>query len=264
MLGAAIVAAASAVTVPAGALADGLSAAPEAEAEPGISITGLGFARSRSGSAQASGQVAVARAVRNARARAGAVAAALGVGVGAVEEISLRGPGQFGERRPSSIAAAAATVRFAILGAAADRAGSGRRVEADGAAFAPVRPGDPDRSRSIKRAMLVARRKVTPEAAAVARRSAGAAAHSAGLRLAGVVSVAEAPAPYYGPSGTFYDPALGSFGPGRFCGVYHHPVVRADPRTGLPRVVRRVSRRGCTFQTTYGAHLEVAYSAQPG
>ncbi len=257
------IAALGAVTAPAGALADGLPPTREAEAEPGISVTGVGFARSRSAATVASNPVAVARAVRNARARAGAVAGALGIGVGEVEEVELRGPGQFGERRPSSIAAAAATVRFAILGGASD-AGSSRNVEANGAAFAPVRPRDADRSRSIKRAVLAARREVTPEAAAVARRNAGAAARSAGLRLAGVVSVAEAPAPYYGPSGTFYDSALGSFGPGRFCGVYHHPIIRADPNTGLPRVVRRVSRRGCTFQTTYSAHLEVAYLAQAG
>jgi Protein of unknown function (DUF541) len=244
----------------AGALASGPPPVAQPEAQPGITITGLGFARSGRGAAHASDRVAVARAVGDARNRAGAIAQALGVQVGEVESVELREPGQFAGRGTSTIAAAAATVRFAIVGGATDPGGS-REVEAYGAAFAPVSPADADRSRSIKRAMLASRREVTPEAAAAARRNAAAAARSAGLALGTIVSVSEAPAPYYGYGSSFYDAALGSFGPGRFCGFYRRPVFRPDPVTGEPRVVRRVRRRSCTFQTTYSLHLEIAYLA---
>jgi Protein of unknown function (DUF541) len=242
----------------AGTLASGPPPVAQPEAEPGLSITGVGFASSRRGAAHSSDQVAVARAVRDARNRAAAIAGALGVQVGEVGAVALREPGQFAERRASGIAAAAATVRFAIVGGATDPGGS-PEVEAYGTAFAPVRPADADRSRSIKRALLASRRKVTPEAAAAARRNAAAAARSAGLALGAIVSVREAPAPYYGYGSSFNDAALGSFGPGRFCGFYRRPVFRPDPVTGEPRVVRRVPKRSCTFQTSYSLHLEIAY-----
>ncbi len=242
------------------ALASGLPAVAEAEAEPGISITGIGFARSQDGAA--SDPTAVTRAVRNARSRAGSIARALGLRVGGVAEVELRELTQFGSRRPSGIAGAAATVRFAIVGGAPDADGL-REVEAYGSASAPVRPADLDRSRPIKRAVLAARRMVTPEAAAAARSNAAAAARSAGWALSEIVSIVEAPAPYYGYGSSFYDPALGSFGPGRFCGFYRRAVIRPDPRTGVPRVVRRVPRRSCTFQSRYSLDLEIAYRAQP-
>jgi uncharacterized protein YggE len=244
----------------AGAAASGLPAVAESAAEPGITITGIGFARSRVVGA-GSDPAAVARAVGNARSRAGAIAGALGLGVGEVEEVELRQPTQFGDHRRAGIAAAAATVRFAIAGGAID-AGDLRQVEAYGSASAPVRPADPDRSRPIKRAVLAARRRVTPAAALTARGNAAAAARSSGLRLGAIVSISEAPAPYYGYGSSFYDAALGSFGPGRFCGFYRRPVIRPDPKTGIPRVVRRVPRRSCTFQRTYSLSLEIAYQAR--
>ena len=241
--------------------ASGLPPVAESEAEPGISITGIGFARSRADGASSADPTAVARAVRNARSRAGTIARALGLRVGEVEKVELRQLSQFGERSSAGIAGAAATVRFAIVGGATDAEGA-LDVEAYGAASAPVRPADPDRSRPIKRAVLAARRRVTPEAAVSARGNAATAARSAGLALGQIVSIAEAPAPYYGYGSSFYDAALGSFGPGRFCGFYRRAVIRPDPKTGVPRVVRRVPRRSCTFQSRYSLNLEVVYVAR--
>jgi hypothetical protein len=242
------------------ATASGLPAVAESEAEPGISITGIGFARNGAVAATAR-SVAVSRALRNAGARARAVAAALGVEVGQVEEVDLREPGQFADHRPSTIVAAVTTVRFAIAGGATEPAA--REVRAYGSAFAPVRPRSSRRSRPIKLALLAARRRVTPEAATAAHTNAAAAAHSAGLALGGLISVSEAPAPYYGYGSSFYDPALGQFGPGEFCGFFSRPVFRQDPRTGLPQVIRRVRSRRCAHETTYSLHLELAYSAGP-
>jgi hypothetical protein len=254
------IAALGAAHAPGEAPASGPPPVVEAEAEPGVSVTGIGFARSGDRSGRAD-RIAVDRAVRDARARAGAVARALGARVGEIQAVELREPGQFAGRRSQTIAAAAATVRFAILGGTTE--GGAREVEAFGAGFAPVRPADADRSRSIKRATISARRLVAPEAAAAARRNAVTAAGAAGLTLGPIVSISEAPVPAYGYGSSFYDAALGSFGPGRFCGYYRRPVIRPDRRTGVPRVVGRVYKRGCTFQTTYSLHLEVVYVAAP-
>jgi hypothetical protein len=262
MIAAAILGSAAMAALPAAAAyAGGLPAVTESEAAPGISITGIGFARRKGAAAPPAGSVAVSRAVRNARIRARAVAAAIGVEIGQAEEIEIREPGQFADRRPSAIVAAVATVRFAIVGAATELAAS-REVRAYGSAFAPVRPRSSRRSRPIKLAMLAARRRVTPEAATAARANAAAAARSAGLALGGLFSVSEVTAPFYGYGSSFYDPALGQFGPGQFCGTFSRPVFRQDPRTGLPRVVRRVRSRRCAHQTTYTLQLEIAYLAE--
>jgi len=106
------------------------------------------------------------------------------------------------------------------------------------------------------------RRRPSWEEAAISRRSLLAGA--AGLALGGLVSVSEAPAPFYGYGSSFYDPALGQFGPGQFCGFFSRPVFRQDPRTGLPQVVRRVRSRRCAHEATYSLHLEIAYTAGVG
>jgi len=232
------------------------------EAPAGITVDGVGFAGNYAGAAR--------RAVQEARRRAEVIARELHLEVGRPEAVDLPEPTRFGGRgactiggprstrcRPGPTAVAAA-VTFAIVGGGA---GGARTVGAYGAAFAPVRPRDKDRGRSIKRAVFAARRTVTPEAADAAGRHARTAAAAAGLRLGAIVSVAEtSPLTYYGPS--FYDSALGTFGPGRFCGIYRRPIARRDPRTGLPKVVRYVEHRRCTFPTSYGVHLDVVYEAE--
>jgi hypothetical protein len=229
----------------------------------GISVTGIGFAPARTD--------AVARAVRDARQRAAAMAAALDLELGAVEAVELPRLTRFGspvacrgraERapgcRPPRQTAAAASLTFAIAGGAAGE-GSARTVSAYGVASAAVEPRSRSRSRSIKRAILAARREVTSEAALSGRSSAAAAAAAAGLRLGTIVSVAEAVPFYYGSA--FYDEALGSFGPGQFCGIVRRPVVRRDPDAGAARVVRRIPHRRCFVPSSYDLQLEVRYEA---
>jgi hypothetical protein len=231
---------------------------------PGITITGVGLARPEGD--------AVSHAVRDARRRARAIARAIDVQLGDADQVELRQISQFGEPRPCRqggteessrcrvpVLAAAATVTFAVIGGA-DGTASGRRVVAPGVASAAVKPTDPLRNQPIKRALLAARRTVTPVAAAVARRNARTAARSAGLSLGPIVSITETPPIYYGS--IFYDAALGSFGPGQFCGFVNRPIVRRDPETGIPRVVRRVRQRRCVIPRPYTLSLEATYEAR--
>jgi hypothetical protein len=227
------------------------------EAPPGITVTGIGF-----GPTDAD---AVDRAVADARRRGADTARALRLGLGGVEGVELPELTQFGVPcqggsgecgRPAP-AAAAATVTFAIVGGATgdDLAGS---IRVHGAASASIASPDRSRNRSIKRALRAARRTLAPRAATAARRNAGAAAAAAGIQLGTIVSAAEATAPYYyGPG--FYDTALGWFGPGRFCGIVRQPIVRRDPETGVPTVVRRVPRRRCFASSPYTVRFAIRY-----
>jgi hypothetical protein len=218
---------------------------------PGVTVTGLGFARGDAGASE--------RAVRDARQRAAAITRVLGLQLGQVEAVDLPDLTQFGRGRTSGPTAAAATVTFAIVGGASGGR-EAKSVHASGAASARVRPRDRNRNRSIRHAILLARRGAAPPAATAARRSARVAAAAAGLELGTIVSVAEAASPYYyGPA--FYDAALGSFGAGQFCGIVTRPVVRPDPETGVPRVVRRVPRRRCFVPSTYEVQLKIGYEA---
>jgi hypothetical protein len=262
--------------VPAAAGAGGLPAVGGTAAPPGITISGLGFARlapaqsSRGQALQrpidAAHPSAVTRAVRDARRRAAVIARTLGVQVGQIEQVDLQELSQFGEPRRcprcrvSGLTAAAATVTFAIAAGPIGSAGSGA-VHASGAAAVAVEPSERQRNQPIRRALLAARRAVTPEAAATARRNARNAARSAGLTLGGIVSISEAPPLYY-YGGSFYDAALGAFGPGRFCGFVNRPIIRRDPQTGVSRVVRRVRQRRCIVPSTYSLHLEIEYEAR--
>jgi hypothetical protein len=246
----AVLAALLALSAPLTAAAKGPSESREAEAPPGITVTGIGFG-------PATGE-ALERAVRDARQRATLIAGPLGLELGAVEGIELPALTQFGTPGSRPIAVAA-TVNFAIVGGAGGEEG-GRWVKAHGVASARVTPLNRTRSRAIKRAILSTRRTATPQAAAAASRSAKRAAAAAGVGLGAVVSVSEAPSGYYfGPS--FYDPALGSFGPGRFCGIVRRPILRRDPETGLTEVVRRVPHRRCFAPSTYSVDLEIRYEA---
>jgi hypothetical protein len=232
------------------------------QAPPGVTVTGLGFAPAQRGAAR--------QAVRDARRRALAIASTLGLELGEAKGIELPDLNQFGLRRPCRTGrqpsrcrpgprAAAATVTFAIAGGSSGESDA-RWVEASGTASSPVRPRDRSSSRSIKRAALAVRRDLAPQATAVARNQARTAAAAAGLRLGAIVSISEVASYYYGPS--FYDAALGSFGPGRFCGIVRQPIIRRDPETGIPKVVRRVPRRRCFIPTPYSVKFEVRYEAQ--
>ncbi|MEZ5078689.1 MAG: hypothetical protein R2725_14755 [Solirubrobacterales bacterium] len=282
------IAALAALSLPLPALtqAKGAAGSETSDPSPGITVTGIGFApigaSASSGVSPASGSeqmkrlldaadpTAVKRAVRDARHRSREVARMLGLEVDSPTEVELREISQFGQPRAcgrrdgpncreEKITAAAVTMTFAIVGGADDSTASSA-VSAHGVASLAVKPSDPKRSRPIRRAVLAARRTATPKAALMARREAGTAARSAGLTLGSVVSVSESePAFYFGPS--FYDAALGSFGPGRFCGFVRRPVFKRDPQTGARRVVRRVRRWSCRVPRTYIVSLEIAYEA---
>lgn len=279
-------AAALALFVPAAAQGKG-ALATEADASPGITITGIGFARpgavasasgeARESSTDAVNPTALARAVGDARRRAKGIAAALGVQVGATTEVDLRDIGQFARSRLCSsqaakklsqcqqptLTAAAVTVTFEIVGAP-DSAPAAGAVQAQGEASVAIEPTDPTRNQPIRKAVLSARQAATPQAAEAARRNAERAARAGGLGLGGVVSVSEVASTYYFGllfGSSFYDPALGSFGPGQFCGYVWRPVIKRDPTTGQRRVVRRVCQRRCRPGSTYSVSLEVRYAA---
>jgi hypothetical protein len=84
------------------------------------------------------------------------------------------------------------------------------------------------------------------------------AANAAGLALGPLFSIVE-PANPYG-----YQPLLGVFGPGRFCGVIRRAIVRRDPDTGIPRVVGRRRVRRCFNPRTTQVRLKATYLAQGG
>jgi hypothetical protein len=246
--------------VPAGATAK-FPAGDESEPAPGVTVTGVGFGRSNAN--------AVKQAVADAHRRAESVAEALHLELGAVANVELPELTQFGspfcpgprerrarcKRHPQK--AAAATVTFASVGGS-NGENAAHAIEVHGSESASVEPRDRTLSRSIKAAVLNARRGLAPQAAINALRSARSASAASGLQLGPIVSVSEETSPsYYGS--VFYEAALGSFGPGRFCGISWHPITRRDPNTGDTRVVRRVLRRRCFFPSSYSVNFSVVY-----
>ena len=254
----------------------------EEEPPPGVTISGAGFARvaaparlsdaSIQRAIDAAEPTAGTRGVRDARQRATVIAEAVGVRLGQLTRVELEDTlAQFGQTRRHcrpprrrarqrcrvpAFTAVAATVTFSIVGGAQ---GSGApEVEAYGAASAPVSPKKPRSDGSIRQTLGAARVAVTPKAAAAARRNVQIAAGAAGLAVGPIISLSEQRQPYP----YFYDAALGSFGPGQFCGVVRRPIFRRDPETGRPRLVRRVRNRACRFPRTLDLRLEAAYEAR--
>lgn len=258
-----------------GAIALGGSIAPAAVAKipvesdafdgpPGLTVTGVGFAPAD--------PKAAARAVRDAGRRADSIARALHLELGGPEAVELPELMQFGSapracrgrgkrsdacRRVPS--AAAATVTYAIVGGATGE-GAMRPIRSHGSASALIESADRSRNRSIKRAVLATRRELAPEAALAAWRNARVAAKATDLQLGAIVSIRETAPYYYGPS--FYDAALGSFDPGRFCGIVRVPVLRRDPETGVSKVVRRIPRRRCFVPSPYSVNFAIEYEAR--
>lgn len=252
------------------------------DAPAGVTISGTGFARvdapnrlsedSIERAVEAAKPRAASRAVRDARARAAAIADTLGVELGPLSRLELEDtPGQFGQgrrycRRPRpnrqrrcqapSFTATAATVTFSIVDGA--QASSGPEVSAPGAASVPTEPENPRGNRSIRLALGAARIAATPKAAVAARQSAETAARAAGLTLGAIVSISEPQQPYP----YFYDPTLGSFGAGQFCGVVRRVRARRDPETGRRRIIRRTIGRRCRFPRTLTLRLEATYEAR--
>jgi hypothetical protein len=225
---------------------------PAEDYGPGITLSGAGFAplghRDR----------ATARAVGDARRRAEATASALGVSVGEARSIELNAPFDprpacvhSHTRRCAPLEAVSAVVTFAIAGGPASDDGA-RKVEGTGTGFSRI---DVTRKTSpaVRHAFRATRLAVTPGAATAARANAMAAGTASGIGLGQLFSVTEPSTAGYG-----YDPSLGTFGPGQFCGTIRRSIGRRDPDTGSFRIIRRVRVRRC-FKPSAAVRLEVTY-----
>lgn len=250
-------------------------------AQPGITVTGIGLARLGPGAAvggearkratNIAHSTAVRRAIGDGRRRAKAIARVLGVDLGRTTAVEsqrgdqvhrIKGCSVRGRpNRPRCLTLAAVTVTVEIVGGGDGSASD--TVGAIGTASVEVEPANAERNRSIKRAVISARQTATSEAAAAARHNAQTLAGAAGLTLGSIVSVSES-----APAGllavldpSFHDASIGTFGPGQFCGYIRNSVVRRDPATGRPYVVRVVRKRKCRAPREYDASLEVRYEA---
>jgi hypothetical protein len=267
--------AATLLAAPAVAPAKGPLAEPDQGPDPrGLSLAGSGVAYvtppARLSEASIRRAVAAAkprameRAIAHARERARALATVAGLALGDVQAVRERDQAAelsfFQERycsrrarprcRVPLFSAATVTVTFATAETSA--AAAGRALIAAGTGQAPVAPRDRRSSASIRHALLAARLAAAPAALREAERDARTLAAAAGLPLGGLFSIAESQSPYE-------DPALGSFGPGRFCGTISRPVFRRDPATGRSRIVRRIRQRRCFFSTTVTVALRATY-----
>jgi hypothetical protein len=147
--------------------------------------------------------------------------------------------------------AVSAVVTFAIAGGPASD-DDARKVEGSGTAFDRVQV-ERQTSPAIRHAFRATRLAVTPDAARAARANAEAAGSAAGIPLGRLFSVVEPSAAIYG-----YDPTLGTFGPGQFCGMVRRVIGRRDPDTGEFHVIRRKPVRRC-YKPTAAVRLDLTY-----
>jgi hypothetical protein len=219
---------------------------------PGITVSGVGFAP------LGSRDRTTARAMGDARRRAEAVAAALGVSLGEIRKAEVTAPfdprpdcGDRRTRRCAPLDAVTVEATFAIAGGPTDSEGA-RELTGTGVGTAPSEVARRT-SPAIRRALRAARLAATPAAADAARANAESAATASGVPLGRLFSVVE-PQNFYG-----YQPLLGAFGPGRFCGPVRRFSVRRDPETGRRVVVRGKPRRRCFTPRRAAVQLEVTY-----
>jgi hypothetical protein len=226
--------------------------APNEDYGPGITVSGAGFSplgmRDR----------ATARAVGDARRRAESIAAALGVSLGELRTAEVSAPfdprprcRRPDSRRCSPLDAVLAETTFSIVGGPTSDEDA-RELTGIGIGQAPVE-ATRSNSPSIRRALRAARLAATPRAAELAAANARAAATATGVPVGPLFSVVEANS-FYG-----YDPVLGTFGAGRFCGIVRRSIFRRDPDTGRLQRVRRIARRRCFKPRDATVRLEVTY-----
>jgi hypothetical protein len=188
------------------------------------------------------------------------------VGLGSAEAVEL-GPGLRGRppcrrsRRTHELrcvapafSAASVTVTFAIPGGAQSSEGA-RELSASATGSAPSEPKRRT-SPAIRHALFAARFAATPEAAHAARANVELLAQGAGLTLGPLFSIVEQQN-FYG-----YEPVLGTFAAGTYCGTVRRVIVRRDPETGIRRVVGRRRSRRCFAPRTFEVNLEATYLAQ--
>jgi uncharacterized protein DUF541 len=219
---------------------------------PGITVSGVGFAP------LAQRDRTTARAIGDARRRAEAIAAALGVSVAGLRSAEVSAPfdprpdcGERTSRRCAPLDAVTIEATFSIAGGPDSPEGA-REITGIGVGVAPVEAAQKT-SPSIRRALRAARAAATPGAAEAASINAQAAATAAAVQLGPLFSVVE-PSNLYG-----YEPLLGAFGPGRFCGIVRRARIRFDPETGTRRVVRRTRTRRCYKPRSAAVRLEATY-----
>jgi hypothetical protein len=220
---------------------------------PGITVSGVGFAplgaRDRT----------TARALGDARRRAQAIAGALGAGLGDVRAAEVSTPfeprpdcGDRRTRRCAPLDAVGIEATFEIVGGGADSDGA-REFKGTGIGTARSEPARRN-SPAIRRSLRAARLAATPGAAEAARANAQAAATASGVQLGQLFSVVE-------PDLYGYQPLLGTFGPGQFCGIVRRTIYRPDPETGRVRPVRRIKQRRCYSPRSTSVRLEITYLA---
>jgi hypothetical protein len=186
------------------------------------------------------------------------VASALGAAVGAPRAVELTTPfdprpqcrrSQTGRCAP--LEAVAAEVTFEIAGGPTSSEDA-REITATGVGVTPSKAPRLT-SPSVRHSLRAARLAATSDAAKAARASAEGAASGAGLPLGPLFSIVE-PGEAYG-----YEPLLGVFGPGQFCGLVRRATVRRDPETGERRVVRLRRVRRCYRPSHVAVRLEATY-----
>jgi len=258
---------------------------PEPDEGPdprGLTLSGTGVALVRPPAARTDAAIeravqrarpaALRRAIQEAHRRAGRLAASAGLTLGSLQAVRERDPDEegghpqdsgrhcfrSGRRRPDGSRERRCTVpTYAVATVSATWASAqtsgaepaGAAITAAGADAVRVTPRDPRSSPSIRRGILRAQLDALPGALAAARRDAETTAAAAGLRPGALFSIAEVRRPF--------DPAAGTFGPGRFCGEVRQAITRRDARTGRRRVVRRVTRRRCYAPTQAGVLVRV-------
>jgi hypothetical protein len=249
---------------------------PQEDYGPGITVGGAGLARvtaparltedSIQRAVDAARPRAVSRAVADARRRAEAIALAVGVSLGSTEAVELgvgfrgRPPCRRSRRTRElrcvapAFTATSVTVTFGIVGGAQSGEGA-REISASATGSVPVE-AKRRTSPSIRHALFAARSAATPEAARAARADVELLAQGSGLTLGPLFSIVEA-SNFYG-----YDPVLGTFAAGTYCGTIRRVIVRRDPETGLRRVVGRRRVRRCFAPRTFEVNLEATYLAQ--
>jgi hypothetical protein len=248
---------------------------PQEDYGPGVTVRGAGLARvtaparlteeSIRQAVAAARPRAMARAVADARRRAEAIAEAVGVSVASTEAVEVglaflgrppcRRSRRTGELRcvAPAFTASSVTVTFAIAGGAQSSEGA-REISASAIGSVPVE-AKRRTSPAIRHALRVARTAATPEAARAARADVVLAAQGSGLTLGPLFSIVEAPN-FYG-----FDPVLGTFAAGTYCGRFRRAIVRRDPETGRPRVVGHRRVRRCFAPRSFDVSLEATYLA---
>ena len=258
------------------ALAQGPYGQPQEDYGPGITVRGAGLAGVTAPAQFTEESVqlaidavrprAVARAVADARRRAEAIAAAVGVSLGSTEAVEL-GVGFRGRppcrrsRRTHELhcvaprfSTASVTVTFGIVGGAQSSEGA-RQISALATGSTPAEPKRRTNP-AIRHALFAARFAATREAARTSRADAKVAAQGSGLTLGPLFSIVEG-TNFYG-----YEPVLGTFAAGTYCGTVRHFVLRRDPETGRRRVVGRARVWRCFAPRTFEVNLEATYLAQ--